>query len=152
MRLLSSRRLQGVIISHQCYHARAECAELAPQGRRQRLPAADRAGVRPTCHTSSLPCAPRRHPHDACLVCPLRASQNELVYIKTHGLSYLAETGRLSSLRQVLNELLGTIVRHLGALHKLLDAFALLDLLAGFAAFAAAADGVYVRPQLSETG
>ena len=53
---------------------------------------------------------------------------------------------------QVLNELLATIVRHLGALHKLLDAFALLDLLAGFAAFTASAEGTYVRPQLSETG
>ncbi len=47
---------------------------------------------------------------------------------------------------------MGTVVRNLGALHKLLDAFALLDLLAGFAAFAATAEGTYVRPQLSETG
>jgi len=53
---------------------------------------------------------------------------------------------------QVLNELVGTVVRQLGALHKLLDAFALLDVLAGFATFAATAEGTYVRPQLSETG
>ena len=53
---------------------------------------------------------------------------------------------------QVLDELVGVIVRHLGALHKLLDAFALLDLLAGFATFAAAAEHTYVRPQLTEAG
>lgn len=48
--------------------------------------------------------------------------------------------------------MVGTIVRHLGALHKLLDAFALLDLLAGFAAFVTAAEHTYVRPQLTEAG
>ena len=53
---------------------------------------------------------------------------------------------------QVLEELLGTVVRHMGALHKLLDAFALLDLLAGFASFATSATGTYIRPQLAETG
>ena len=64
-----------------------------------------------------------------------------------------AITGRLPDLlAQVLDELVGTIVRHFCALHKLLDAFALLDLLTGFAAFAAAAEHTYVRPQLTETG
>ena len=56
-------------------------------------------------------------------------------------------------LAQVLSQLVGVIVRDLGALHKLLDAFALLDLLAGFATFAATAESTYyVRPQLAETG
>ena len=52
----------------------------------------------------------------------------------------------------MLEELIGTVARGMSALHKLLDACALLDLLAGFAKSVASAKGVYVRPQLAETG
>lgn len=44
------------------------------------------------------------------------------------------------------------VVQHQGALHRLMDALALLDLLAGFAKFVARSPGMYSRPGLSETG
>lgn len=44
------------------------------------------------------------------------------------------------------------VVQHQGALHRLMDALALLDLLAGFAKFVASSPGTYTRPGLSDTG
>lgn len=44
------------------------------------------------------------------------------------------------------------VVQRQGALHRLLDALALLDMLTGLARFVAAAPGTYVRPRLSATG
>ena len=53
---------------------------------------------------------------------------------------------------QVLEGLVGQVLQRQGALQKLLDAFALLDMLAGLAKFVAAAPAIYVRPCLSATG
>ena len=53
---------------------------------------------------------------------------------------------------QVLEGLVAHVVQHQGALHRLMDALALLDLLTGFAKFVTASPNTYTRPSISETG